>query len=255
MRRTFVIRQMIRRMAAKEEREMGATSDPIHIHDYIRNMTQDVNSLKGAFDNSVSKLELDKWMKAQHAAKILGIKEKDLYGIKPDNIHEAYTTLLQKGNLSDSGTIEASVAAEVLFDYCATEEFEARSRDYFSKQLVIERKKLKSQLATTNQTYINYIFLGTGFIFFGFGIVMVMGGTGLGLTDPDRIVRMKEKVGRNVRMASNISEPEAPIEPAPHMAKDVTKNQIVSATYDTLHVEVAKDVQRERDLIAQIIKG
>jgi len=257
---------MLRRLPTRLQSIRGAASrlgenfsmDPISAQMQAMGFGAIQNKRIANLDGTVSLEQAKKWMEIKHAARILNVKEDELYGLRPEAVHTAWRTVVHSypTKLTEAGIGEATVAAECLLDYVSSDMHHAKTKIFYMKQLQVERKRLQDdmRLQAKEQGYFAMRYLGVFFTICCFTIII--GGAIIHKLHPERISTLQVKLGRKVKQMSNLFDDyKEPVPPQPTMAEDVPVVKAIRRhdgnLYDEMCDDQAKDLQRERDLIAQ----
>jgi hypothetical protein len=110
---------------------------------------------------ATSREELALWMKCKHAAQLLRVPEDKLYGLRAEEVEEAF-----RREYALCGTNrqreEVSAAADVLFGYIETDVAKERTKDHYADTIIKAKKEIAVELEKSKQNSRNMMYTGLG---------------------------------------------------------------------------------------------
>nr|CCC92120.1 conserved hypothetical protein [Trypanosoma congolense IL3000] len=161
-------------------------------------------------DDHLTVDEVEKWMDAMGAAKVLGIKEQDLQTLTPAVLEQHWVKAYgERNNASQQETV---IAAEVLLEYIDSTLYRKKSRQYYRNYMDNARQAIDNETETRRSEHRQkFIYILAVFMFVGSLIVMIIAVCRDVITKDDL-----KTIGANAATYLNmvLSQPPNP-EPAP----------------------------------------
>lgn len=115
--------------------------------------------------------EAEKWMEVTHAAKLLGIEEKELTTLTAAKLEERWAYHYKQKTYAQQQ--ELVIAAEVLLEYLDSHMYIKKSKQYYRDYVDNARSAIDQEEKMTRESWKHKLWLGSGVMIFG-GCTMIL---------------------------------------------------------------------------------